>query len=46
MVDQHKFMLVDQITNFKMLRGKEKWPSVDTSMREGNVRRARVGKWP
>ncbi|OAE33101.1 hypothetical protein AXG93_3896s1000 [Marchantia polymorpha subsp. ruderalis] len=46
MVDQHKFKLVDWTTISTILRGKEKWLSVDTSVREGSVRRARVGKWP
>src|ERR1700737_494409 len=46
MVDQHKFKLVDRTTISKILRSKEKWMNMDTCVREGNVRRARVGKWP
>ena len=44
MVDQHKFKLVDRTTISKILRSKEKWMNVDTCVREGNVRRARVGQ--
>ena len=46
MVDQHKFKLVDWTTISKTFCSKEKWVNVDTCVREGNVRRARVGKWP
>ncbi len=46
MVDQHKFKLVDRNTILNILRSKKKWVNVDTRVREGNVRRARVGKWP
>jgi hypothetical protein len=44
MVDQHKFKLVDRTTISKILRSKKKWMNVDTCVREGNIRRARVGQ--
>jgi hypothetical protein len=46
MVDQHKCKFVDRTNISKIHHSKEKWMNVNTCVREGNVRRAQVGKWP